>query len=207
MNYHEKVSKTLIKNLEKRQMEAYYVETKEDAVRKVLSLMPQSSSVGWAGSETLIDCGMIDALRESNYVLFDRSLAKNEEEQRRIYADMFMSDYFLMSSSAITEDGELVNVDGRGNRLACMCYGPRNVIVLVSLKKLVKDVDAGIKRIKSISAPQNAVKLNKNTPCNITATCSDCLSPDTICSQTLVTRYSSTPQRIKVILIRDDYGF
>jgi len=205
--YYENAAATIIKNLEKRQMEGYYCTTCEEAVQKALELMPEGASVAWGGSMTLSETGLMDAIRKANYELIDRDSAKTPEEQRKLYGEICGSDYFLMSTNAITLDGELINIDGRGNRVAFLCYGPQNVIILTGMNKVVSDVQSGIQRVRDVASPPNTVRLNKNTPCATTGRCGNCFSPDCICSQIVITRRSGTPGRIKVILIGEELGY
>lgn len=203
----EKLAATIIENMKRKNMEGYYCATAEEAVEKALSLMPEGSSITWGGSVTLKESGLMDAIHEKNYQLIDRASAKTPEESRAIYGQMVCADYFLTSSNAVTMNGELVNIDGHSNRVACLCCGPQNVIVIAGINKLVPDVESGIKRVRNIAAPPNAVRLNRNTPCAKTGKCSDCYSPECICSQVVITRRSSIPNRIKVILVGEALGY
>ena len=207
--YYQNVADTIIKGLRKRQMEGYYCPDRASAVKKALELMPEGSSIGWGGSMTLSETGLMDALRQSRelYSLIDRDTAKTPEAQRRLYGAICCSDFFLMSTNAITADGELVNIDGRGNRLAFLCYGPQNVLILAGMNKVVPDVESGVKRVRNIASPPNTVRLNKKTPCAVTGICGDCFSPDCICSQLVITRRSGIPGRIKVLLIGEELGY
>ena len=156
---------------------------------------------------TLTETGVMDAVKHEDYELIDRDTAKTLEEQRKIYAEICLSDFFLMSTNAITLDGELINIDGRGNRVAFLCYGPQNVIILAGMNKVVSDIESGFKRVRDIASPPNTVRLNKKTPCSITGKCEDCYSPDCICGQIVVTRRSGVPNRIKIILIGEELGY
>ena len=206
--YYENVAATIIKNLEKRRMNGFYCADKESAIAKVLELMPAGSSVGWGGSMTLKDNGFFDAITDANaYQIIDRDTAKTKEEEKKIYSEICAANFFLMSTNAITLDGELVNVDGRGNRVSFLCYGPDKVIVVAGMNKVVTDVEDGIKRVRNMAAPPNCVRLNKKTPCAVTGTCTDCYSPDCICAQTVVTRLSFYPGRINVILVGEELGY
>lgn len=198
---------TIIKGLQKRNMEGYFCETSEEAVEKALSMMPEGSVISWGGSMSINECGLMDAVKAGNYTLIDRAAAKNPQEKREIFAKTVMADYYLMSTNAITMDGELVNIDGFGNRVACLCSGPENVIVIAGMNKVVKTVEDGIDRIRTKAAPPNTVRLNKNTPCAKTGVCGNCFAPDCICGQIVVTRRSGIPGRIKVILVNEDLGF
>ena len=203
----QNLADTMIKNMAKRNIEGYYCATSAEAVEKAFSLMPEGSSVTWGGSMTLTECGLMDALRTANYEIIDRDTAKTPEEARVMYSKQVMADYFLMSTNAITIDGELVNIDGRSNRVSCLCWGPQNVIIIAGMNKVAPDVESAIKRVRNMAAPANCVRLNKNTPCAQTGKCGDCYSQESICSQVLITRRSSAPNRIKVILVGEELGY
>ena len=203
----QNLANTIIKNMAKKNLEGYYCATSAEAVEKALSLMPEGSSVTWGGSMTLTECGLMDALKTANYEIIDRDTAKTPEESRVMYSKQVLADYFLMSTNAITIDGELVNIDGRSNRVSCLCWGPQNVIIIAGMNKVVPDVESAIKRVRNMAAPANCVRLNKNTPCAQTGKCGDCYSQESICSQVLITRRSSAPNRIKVILVGEELGY
>jgi hypothetical protein len=203
----QNLANTIIKNMEKKNLEAYYCATSKEAVEKALSLMPEGASITWGGSESIKECGLMDAIKGANYELIDRADAKTPEEDRIMYSRQVMADFFLMSSNAITIDGELVNIDGRANRVSLLCWGPQNVIVIAGMNKIASDVESSIQRVRDAAAPPNTVRLNKNTPCAQTGRCGNCYSPDCICSQIVITRRSSTPKRIKVILVGEELGY
>ncbi|MBR4139880.1 MAG: lactate utilization protein [Lachnospiraceae bacterium] len=203
----QNLANTIIKNMEKKNLEAYYCATSAEAVEKALSLMPEGASITWGGSESIKECGLMDAIQAANYELIDRTDAKTPEEDRIMYSRQVMADFFLMSSNAITIDGELVNIDGRANRVSLLCWGPQNVIVIAGMNKITSDVESAIQRVRDAAAPPNTVRLNKNTPCAQTGRCGNCYSPDCICSQIVITRRSSTPKRIKVILVGEELGY
>ncbi len=205
--YYENIANTIIKNMKKRQIEGYYCPDKQSALKKALELIPKGASIGWGGSITLSETGLMDAIQNGDYKIIDRDKATSLEEQRKIYGEICMSDIFLMSTNAITLDGELINIDGRGNRVAFLCYGPQNVIILAGMNKVVTDIDSGFKRVRNIASPPNTIRLNKKTPCSVTGKCEDCYSPDCICGQFVVTRRSGVPNRIKVILIGEELGY
>ena len=205
--YYENIANTIIKNLDKRQIEGYYCPDKKSALKKALELIPKGSSIGWGGSMTLLETGLLDAIQNGQYKIIDRDTAKTSEEQRKIYAEICCSDFFLMSTNAITLDGELINIDGRGNRVAFLCYGPQNVLILAGMNKVVTDIESGFKRVRNIASPPNTVRLNKKTPCAITGKCENCYSPDCICGQFVITRRSGVPNRIKIILIGEELGY
>lgn len=205
--YYENIANTIIKNMKKRQIEGYYCPDKQSALKKALELIPKGASIGWGGSITLSETGLMDAIQNGDYKIIDRDKATNLENQRKIYGEICMSDVFLMGTNAITLDGELINIDGRGNRVAFLCYGPQNVIVLAGMNKIVTDIDSGFKRVRNIASPPNTIRLNKKTPCSVTGKCEDCYSPDCICGQFVITRRSGVPNRIKVILIGEELGY
>lgn len=205
--YYENAAATVIKNLERRRMEGFYCATKEDAVSKIMEIMDKGKSVAWGGSMSLNECGIMSAIQNGDYEIINREEAKTKEEQKEVYGKICGCDYFLMSTNAITLDGKLVNVDGRGNRVSFLCFGPENVIIVAGMNKLVKDEKAAIDRVRNMAAPPNTVRLNKNTPCSVTGECADCLSADCICAQTVITRLSMLPNRIKVILVGEELGY
>ncbi len=206
--YYEQLAKTTIKNLEKRQMEAHYCPTAKEAVTLALNLIQPDSTVSFGGSMTLVESGMMEALKaREDLTLFDRSTAGSEEEVVEIYHEALNADYFFMSSNAISVTGELVNIDGTGNRLAALIYGPAHVIILTGMNKVTPTLETAISRVKHTASPINAARLSRNTPCTVSGVCSDCLSPDCICAQTVITRRSAVPNRIKVILIGEELGY
>lgn len=197
---------SVMKKFEKRGITSYYCPTKEEAREKILSLMEKGSSIGWGGSESMVEAGVMDAIRSGDYELVDRKAAKTPEEARALYGKMVCTDYYLMSTNAFTKDGELVNIDGSANRVACLAYGPSHVIILASMNKMCSDVETAVKRIRSLACPPNALRVGVNTPCAKTGICAECLG-DTICAQILVTRFSRVPGRIIVVLTGDELGF
>lgn len=206
--YYETIAKTVIANLQKRNMEGYYAPDSKSAVELILSLMPKGSSIGYGGSMSVIDSGLMDAVKSGDYDVIDRDVkGLTKEELKEVYTKIFNADYFLMSTNAITFDGELINVDGRANRVSFLCYGPENVIMLVGMNKLVKDVDEGISRARNFAAPPNVKRLNRITPCAATGKCGDCQSKDCICCQTVITRRSLVQGRIKVVLVGETLGY
>lgn len=197
----------IIANLKKRNMEGYFYEDSASCVRAILDLIPDGSSISWGGSASVQESGMMDALKNGSYELIDRSLAKTPEEQREIYGRTIMSDYYFMSTNAITYEGELVNIDGNGNRVACLIHGPRHVIIIAGMNKVTTTLEGAFERARTMACPPNAVRLDKKTPCAATGKCGDCLSPDCFCNQIVVTRRSGHTGRIKVFLVAEDLGF
>lgn len=200
-------TESIIKNLEKRNMEGYFFEDSASCVKAITDMIEDGSVISWGGSESVKECGLMDALAKGNYTLIDRLTAKSPEEARELYVKAVLSDYYLMSTNAITFDGELINIDGNGNRVACLIHGPKNIIMVVGMNKLVSDVESGCKRVRDIAAPANTKRLSKNTPCFHTGKCGNCFSPDCICSQIVITRRSGQKGRIKVFFVAEELGY
>ena len=201
------LAEKVIKGLHSRNMEGYYVKNKEEALKKVFSLIPRGSSIGWGGSASVDEIGFKVVAKTGEYVVFDRDKGKNPIEKKQIEIQTFGCDYYLCSSNAITEDGILVNIDGNSNRVAAIAYGPTHVIMVVGMNKVAKDLDAAICRARNEAAPINAQRFELDTPCRKNGSCANCMSKDTICCQFLVTRFSRHEGRIKVILVGEDLGF
>ena len=201
------LAQKVIQGLESRNMEGYFAESKEEALKIALELIPEGSSVGWGGSVSMQEIGLKDKVCEGNYKVYNRDVFANLDEKRATELAIMDSDYFICSSNAITEDGVLVNVDGMCNRVAAIAWGPRNVVMIVGMNKVVKTVEDAVSRVRNEAAPINAQRFNLDTPCCKTGACFDCKSPATICCQFLTTRFSRIRGRIKVILVNDDLGF
>lgn len=204
------IAEKIIEKLNLRNMEGYYVATKEEALELIKEkFLTEGVSVGWGGSMTLSEVGVMDYLESEDCpcVVYDRMMAKTPEEEREMKANLVNADYFLMSTNAITLDGELVNIDGRANRVSFLCYGPENVLIVAGMNKLASNVQDGIDRVRNIASPPNAIRLSKDTPCAKTGRCADCLAEDSICSQVVITRRSTIKGRIKVILVGEELGF
>lgn len=197
----------LLENLRKRHFDPYYFDTREEAIEKIMELIPKEASCSWGGSVTIDSLGIKEMLKERGNKLFDRATGKTPEEATKIMQEGLSADFFLMSSNALTEDGVLFNIDGRGNRLAALCFGPKNVIVVVGKNKIVKDFDSAYDRVRNYVAPKNATRLSAKTPCTVTNKCEQCFSPDCICSQMVATRLSKPQGKIKVIIINEELGF
>ncbi|MCC3144458.1 lactate utilization protein [Halanaerobium sp. Z-7514] len=205
--FYQRKAEDLIKKLKQRNMEGYYCDNASEAVAKVMSLIKENSSVSWGGSMSLKEINLLAELEKTELNLIDRSKAKNRAEKEEIYHQALNADYYLMSSNAITQDGKLINIDGTGNRLAALLYGPKNVIIVAGMNKVCIDEAAALKRVKNHAAPENVMRLDKKTPCAKTARCHECQVEDTICCQTVITRRSSQTGRIKLILIGEELGY
>lgn len=203
----QSAAENIIKNLKKRNMEGFFFEDSASCVKAILDMMEKGSVIGWGGSQSVAECGLMDAIQGEKYTLIDRMTAKTPEESRNLFAKTVMADYYLMSTNAITMDGELINIDGNGNRIACLIHGPRHVILVVGMNKLVSNVEDGYRRVRDIATPANTKRLNKNTPCFHTGRCGDCLSPDCICNQIVITRRSGHTGRIKIFFVAEELGY
>ncbi len=198
---------SIIKNLEKRGMEGYFFEDCASCVMAISDMIPAGSVISWGGSESIKEVGLLDALKRGEYELIDRMTASTPEESRLLYSKAVMSDFFLMSSNAITYDGELVNIDGNGNRVACLIHGPKNIIMIVGMNKFCANIPEAINRVRNMASPANAKRLKRQTPCNSTGHCGDCLSPDCMCNHIVVTRRSGQKGRIKVFFVAENLGY
>jgi len=201
---YELLSKKVIKGLESRQMSGYYAANREEALKIALSLIPEGSTVTMGGAMSAHEIGLPQALAEGNYHFIDRD---KMEDKRAAMLAAYDADFFLASANAMTEDGVIINIDGNANRVSAIAQGPRHVIFIIGMNKICDDVDGALKRARNVAAPINAQRFGLNTPCTKTGSCMDCKTPDTICCQFLITRYSKHPGRIHVILVNDYLGF
>lgn len=206
-DYYANLAKTLVERFEKRRFEAYYCPTKEEALKKAMELIPEEAVVSFGGSMTVKECGLPEAIKEAGIEIVERDSAVTAEEKERLTRLSMDADVYFMSSNAFTVDGELVNIDGFGNRVAALCYGPKSVVVLMGMNKLTENRENGIWRTQNVASPMNTVRLERKTPCAITGTCGDCYGDGSICSQILITRRSGIAGRIKVILIGEEIGY
>ena len=199
----------LVKNLEHRHFEAYFCPTSAEAIDLVLHLIPDGSSVTWGGSMTIRDMGLTRALHDRipALTIYDRDLATNPDEVQQIYRKAFTSDYYLSSANAISEDGVIVNIDGNGNRVAAITFGPKHVIFVVGLNKVARDVPSALARARSTAAPVNMARFDRNTPCLKDGICHNCSSPESICNYFHFIRQSCPARRHIVILVGEDLGY
>lgn len=205
------VAKKTVEALNKRFFDACYVETKEQALAKAVELTNRNKSVSWGGSITLEEIGLIKYLKENNYNIIDRNAAKTREEKLLLSKQALTCGSFFMSSNSISMTGELVNIDGVGNRVSALIFGPDNVIVVAGVNKIMPDLDSALKRAREYAAPVNIQRISalseRKTPCSLSGTCHDCTSPDSICSNIVITRLCLQQKRIKVILVGENLGF
>ena len=198
----------MIKSLNCRNVEAFYCPTGKEAVEKVSELIEDGSSVTWGGSVTVRSLGIPDALRNRGTLeVLDRDLVETREEQLQIYLRAFSADVYLTSANAISEDGVIVNIDGNGNRVAAISWGPKKVIFIIGLNKVAQTVEAALARARSTASPINAQRFDINTPCKIDGTCHNCNSPESVCSYVHFLRNSRTKGRHVVVLVGEDLGY
>ena len=200
----ELLAQKVIQGLESRNMAGYYAASREEALELALSLIPKGSSVAMGGAMSAHEIGLVEAHKNPDYNFIDRDKAA---DKRAAMLAAYDADVFLTSANAMTEDGVLVNIDGNANRVSAIANGPKKVIVIAGMNKVCKDLDSAMKRARNVAAPTNAQRFGLSTPCAKTGACMDCKSPDTICCQFLITRYSRHAGRIHVILVNDNLGF
>lgn len=200
----EKLAQKVIEGLRSRNMDGFFVSSKEEALAKALELIPEGSSISMGGSMSVHAIGLAQKLKEGNYDFIDRDHYEDKHQAMLLAYD---ADYFLSSVNAMTEDGVLINIDGNANRVSAIAQGPKHVLFIVGMNKVCKDVDSAMKRARNVAAPTNAQRFNLNTPCASTGSCFNCKSPDTICCQFLITRFSRHAGRITVILVNDELGY
>ena len=200
----ELLATKVIKGLESRNMTGYYAADQKAALEKALELIPEGCTVTMGGAMSAHEIGLVQALKDGNYNFIDRDAM---EDKRAAMLASYDADVFLSSVNSMTEDGQLVNIDGNANRVSAIAQGPKKVIFIVGMNKVCDDLDGAMKRARNVAAPINAQRFGLNTPCAKTGSCMDCKVPDTICCQFLITRYSKHPGRIHVILVNDCLGF
>lgn len=204
--YYDKRGQVLVKNLQKRHFEAYYCPDKASALEKALELIPEGASVGWGGAMTCSQIGLLDALRSGDYRCIDRERTVDPEAKIQAERDSFYADVFLTGANALSLDGQMVNIDGQGNRVAAIVYGPKTVLVVAGMNKVVDTLDEAVRRARTVAAPMNQQRFQRDTPCTVTGTCADCKNEACICNQILITRHCRPVGRIKFIIVGEELG-
>ena len=204
--YYEKRAQILLKNLKSRHFDAWYCATKEEALTKALELIPEGSTVAWGGVMSAHEIGLIDALNQGNYHAIDRDKCATPEEREQAMREGHFADYFLTSANGLSMDGEMVNIDGYGNRVAAIICGPRNVLVIAGMNKVCDTLEAAVTRARTVAAPMNQQRFSSPNPCGITGKCCDCKTETCICNHIVVTRHSRPVGRIKFILVGEELG-
>lgn len=203
---YDKKGPKVAENFNKRGFEAYYCPTKEEALKKAVSLIPESHVVSWGGSVSIDEIGLRPYVLAHRQVI-DRETAKTPTEKQDIMRSALTCDTFIMGTNAATEDGQLYNIDGNGNRVAALIFGPKQVVVIVGMNKVEPTLEAAITRARTVASPINMQRFSKKTPCAVTGMCADCNSPDSICNQMVRTRRCAPVGRIKVILVGENLGY
>lgn len=205
--YYEKRGQLLVKNLKSRHFDAYYCADKASALEKALELIPRGTTVGWGGALSAQQIGLMDALNAGEYNAIDRDKCATPEEKTEAARKSLFADVFLTGANAMSLDGQMVNIDGTGNRLAAICYGPDTVLVVAGMNKVMDTLEDAITRARTVAAPMNKQRFPNMTPCEVTGTCADCKGETCICNQILVTRHCRPTGRIKFIIVGEELGF
>ena len=205
--YYEKRGQVLVKNLKNRHFDAYYCATKEEALKKALELIPEGASVGWGGAMSAQQIGLMDAVNAGNYKALDRDKCKTAQEREELAMQCLRADVFLTGANGLSLDGQMVNIDGNGNRVAAIIYGPKKVLVIAGMNKVEDSLDAAIERARTKAAPMNQQRFGfENNPCTVTGSCGDCKSPNCICNHIVITRNCRSAGRITFILVGEELG-
>ncbi|MBE6986679.1 MAG: lactate utilization protein [Ruminococcaceae bacterium] len=205
--YYEKRGQILVKNLQSRHFEACYCKNKEQALEKALEWIPEGATVGWGGAQSCHEIGLIQALNSGNYRALDRDKCRTEEEKLQCAKDAMTADVFLTGANGLSLDGEMVNIDGTGNRVAAIIYGPASVIVVAGMNKVMDTLEAAVERARTVAAPMNKQRFANVTPCGVTGICADCKNEGCICNHIVITRHCRPVGRIKFILVGEELGF
>ena len=206
-DFFDKRGPIVVKNLQKHHFEAYYCATKAEALSQVLALMPEGSTVGWGGATSAAQVGVQEAVHAGNYQVIDRDRFSDPAEKLRCMRECFNADFFITGANAISLDGQMVNIDGNGNRVGMIVYGPKNIIVVAGMNKVCASIEDAVKRARTVAAPMNQQRFGLPNPCTCTGICADCLSESSICNQILITRNSKPAGRIKFVLVGEELGF
>lgn len=204
--YNEKRAQVLLKNLRARHFEAYYCPDKASALEKALELIPKGASVGWGGAMSAQQIGLMERLNAGEYNAIDRDKTAAPEERVKAMKKCLLADVFVTGANALSLDGQMVNIDGVGNRIAAIVYGPASVIVVAGMNKVTDTLEAAVRRARTVAAPMNKQRFSGETPCEVTGACADCKSDDCICNQILITRNCKPAGRIKFILVGEELG-
>ena len=204
--YYEKRGKILVKNLQSRHFDACYCATREEALKKALEWIPEGATVGWGGAMSAQQIGLIDAVNSGPYQPYDRDKCATAEEREALMHKCLSADVFLTGANGMSLDGQMVNIDGLGNRVAAIIYGPKTVLVIAGMNKVTDSVEDAVRRARTVAAPANQQRFQSDNPCAVTGTCADCKSVSCICNQIVITRHCRPVGRIKFILVGEDLG-
>lgn len=203
---YEKRAQILVKNLKSRHFDAYYCDNKASALEKALELIPQGASVGWGGAMSAQQIGLMEAVKGGQYHVYDRNTCTTMEDRVKMMKKCLTAEVFLTGANAISLDGQMVNIDGNGNRVAAIVYGPDSIIVIAGMNKVVDTLEDAIRRARTIAAPMNQQRFPNQTPCQVTGSCADCKSEECSCNQILITRHCRPAGRIKFIIVGEELG-
>lgn len=204
--YYEKRGQILVKNLKSRHFDAVYCATKEEALEKALQWIPEGATVGWGGAMSAQQIGLMDAVNNGPYNAIDRDKCKTPEEREQAARDCMFCDVYLTGANGMSLDGQMVNIDGTGNRVAAMIYGPKTVLVIAGMNKVEDTLESAVKRARTVAAPLNQQRFLLDNPCTATGTCADCKSERCICNQIVITRHCRPVGRIKFVLVGEELG-
>lgn len=204
--YYAKRGEILVKNLQSRHFEAYYCATRQEALAKALELIPEGATVGWGGALSAQQIGLTEAVKQGNYRAIDRDKCATPEERVQAARESMFADVFLTGANGLSLDGQMVNIDGTGNRVGAIVYGPKTVLVIAGMNKVMDSLDEALRRARTIAAPMNKQRFLGNTPCSVTGACGDCKSEGCICNQIVITRNCRPAGRIKFVLVGEELG-
>lgn len=204
---YEKRGAVLVKNLKSRHFDAYYCANREEALKKALELIPEGATVGWGGAMSAQQIGLLDALNSGNYHALDRAKCQTSEEREQNMRDCLFADVFLTGANGLSLDGQMVNIDGGGNRVAATIFGPKSVLVIAGMNKVMDSLEDAVRRARTVAAPMNQQRFGLPNPCTCTGVCADCLTETSICNQILITRNCKPAGRIKFVLVGEELGF
>ena len=205
--YYEKRAQVLVKNLQSRHFEAYYCADKAAALAKALELIPKGATVGWGGALSAQQIGLLDAVNAGAYNAIDRDKAPTPEEREQAMKKCLLADVFITGANALSLDGQMVNIDGNGNRVAAIVYGPASVVVIAGINKVEDTLEAAVTRARTVAAPMNKQRFALQTPCEVTGACANCKGDGCICNQLLITRNCKPAGRIKFVIVGEELGF
>jgi len=205
--YYEKRGEMLVKHLKSRHFDAVYCKTADEALTAALAWIPGGASVGWGGATSAQQIGLIDAVKAGNFHPIDRDAFVPPQERERTQRECFFADVFLTGANAISMDGQMVNIDGNGNRVAAIIYGPKTVLVIAGMNKVMDSLEDAVTRARTVAAPINQQRFMLNNPCSVTGSCANCKSETCICNHIVITRNCRPAGRIKFILVGEELGF
>lgn len=204
--YYEKRGNLLVKNLQKRHFEACYCATREEALARALEWIPEGASVAWGGAMSAEEIGLMDAVRRGPYRAIDRAQCTSPAQREQNMREAMFADVYLTGANGLSLDGQMVNIDGTGNRAAATIYGPKTVLVIAGMNKVMDTLEEALRRARTVAAPLNKQRFDTDTPCAVTGVCADCKAENCICNQIVITRHCRPAGRIKFILVGEPLG-